>query len=302
MFNILRCSDLEFPLTLGREFSGVVAYKGAGVNNINVGDNVMGVVPIHKQGSHSEYVIVDHNHVVNQPNAISDVEAGSLFYAGLTAFSGIFISGDTTGIPHLVCDNSPRKTLAGKKVLVLGGTGGVGHIAIQILKAENAIVFTTCSENGISLVENLGADHVINYKSENFTNEINKLGHVDLVLDCAGYGCDYANKLPCQFSQYITFSSPLLRNVDSNGLPFGMILNTKSLIETNLSTLVTKKGCVKWAYFIPSSIGMKYLVKLYEQEKLKPVIEETFSFKNLDLAYQKVANGHLRGKIGVVIN
>lgn len=87
----MRCkSDIEFPLTFGRDFVGVVVSRGMGVNNDDfcIGDKVWGVVPPHLQGCHCEYILVDKGLITRKPDNLKDTDASALLYAGLTAWSG----------------------------------------------------------------------------------------------------------------------------------------------------------------------------------------------------------------------
>lgn len=185
----------------------------------------------------------------------------------------------------------------GKRVLVLGGSGGVGSSAIQILKAENSTVITTCSTDAIQLVTGLGADEIIDYSNEDSLRQLVASGPYDLILDCAGLGSEFSNQLPWKFTNYVTFSSPLLKNFDRLGFVPGIIRNTFDLTETNLRSLTGQKGCVKWGYFVPAPNGIKYLKKLIERKKFSSVIDSIFNFDETNEAYKKVAAGHLRGKV-----
>ncbi|KAK2576135.1 hypothetical protein KPH14_007465 [Odynerus spinipes] len=122
---------IEFPLTLGRDFSGVVVSKGHGVGDkLKLGDEVWGVVPVEKQGCHANYVVVESNLAKRRPQNLSYTEAASILYAGLTAWSALWITGG-------LCYKTSIGTRLNRRVLVLGGSGGVGTMAIQLLKAWN---------------------------------------------------------------------------------------------------------------------------------------------------------------------
>lgn len=222
------------------------------------------------------------------------MDAGGILYAGLTAWSGIFLSGMLGGICGALTSGGGGQ---GKNVLVLGGSGGVGSSAIQILKAENSTVVATCSTNAIELVAGLGADHIIDYTSDDSFRDLVASGPYDLILDCAGKGAEFAAELPWKFTNYVTFSSPLLRNVDRHGLLPGMVRNALDLAECNVRSIAGQKGVVKWGYFVPAPNGIKYLKKLIERKQLIPVIDSIYSFDKTDEAYKKVADGHLRGKV-----
>lgn len=292
LFNTLRCNKIEFPLTLGREFVGTVVNKGMANSDLQVGDKVWGVVPFHQQGAHSEFLKISRCFVSKKPKNIDDAEAGTILYAGLTTFSGIFISAYPTAL-------FGRSNFAkGKKVLVLGGSGGVGHIAIQILKAEGADIVATCSEDAKPLLENLGISKVIDYAALESNQQLLAESPYDLILDCAGLGTEYANTLRWSFNNYVTFKSPLLKNFDEKGFIVGGLESVKALLSTNIPVL-GKGSAVKWGYFIPLPNGIEYLTKLVENGQLKSIIDSKFHYNDLPKAYERVANGHLRGKVAI---
>lgn len=115
-------TETHLPLTLGRDFAGVVKAVGENVKNFKPGDKVMGVIPPPLSGSHAQYLVTSSCNMKIKPENLSMEEAASIPYAGLTAWSALSITGE-------LCVGSK-----GKKVLVLGAAGGVGSIAIQILK------------------------------------------------------------------------------------------------------------------------------------------------------------------------
>ena len=117
-----------FPLTLGRDFSGIVRSTGGNVVKVKPGDHVMGVVPPPLSGSHSQYLVSSCSNIVLKPPHLSMEEATSIPYAGLTAWSALSITAE-------LCVGS-----RGKQVLVLGASGGVGSIAVQLLKSWGSSV------------------------------------------------------------------------------------------------------------------------------------------------------------------
>lgn len=292
----MRCNKggIEFPLTLGRDFVGTVVNKGLKINNeeYKVGDKVWGVVPVHHQGCHTDFISIDKCFVSKKPRNLSDLDASAILYAGLTAWSGLFVSGNLGGLSAPICGHGGG---SGKKVLVLGGSGGVGSLAIQILLAENVDVVTTSSTDAVGMIQNLGVQKVVDYKSENSDALLVSESPYHIILDCAGKGTEYANTLPWMFNDYITFSSPLLKNFDNHGLISGSLMNLRSLVNSNLPRY--GEGNVKWGYFIPAQSGIKYLKNLAEKNKILPIIDSVFSYENLPEAYQKVMDGHLRGKV-----
>lgn len=116
------------PLTLGRDFAGVVQAVSGDVKKIKPGDEVMGTIPPPLPGSHAEYLVTSACNMKLKPENLTMEEAASIPYAGLTAWSALNITAE-------LCVGSK-----GKKVLVLGATGGVGTIAIQLLKNLGTLV------------------------------------------------------------------------------------------------------------------------------------------------------------------
>lgn len=293
--NVLRCNrdNIEFPLTLGREFSGTIIQKGMGCSShIKTGDLVFGVVPPWRMGCHAEYVVVSEScvckpfiysnfleyeiqqkyklfffdlQVSKKPDNISVLESGGVLYAGLTAWSGLFISGLLGGVEGALTAHGGGR---GKRVLVLGAAGGVGTSAIQILNAENVSVIASCSTDAIEIVKRLGVDHVIDYTNQEQINDFSSFGPYDIILDCTGQGPEYAEKFNWSYKNYVTFSSPFLKNIDNNGLGLGMYENLKDIIDINTKSIITKKGVVKWGYFLPAPNGITYLSNLIKRKKV----------------------------------
>lgn len=293
----MRCnkSDIEFPLTLGRDFVGTVVNKGLGIKGYSVGDKVWGVVPVHLKGCHSEYISIDKAFISEKPKNLSDVDASAVLYAGLTAWSGIFVSGQLAGIIGGLCrTDDPKK----KKVLVLGAAGGVGNLATQILQAEGVEVVATCSTDAVPIIQNLGVTKVIDYTSEESNTLLISESPYDIILDCAGRGAAYATALPWTYGSFVTFKSPMLKNFDAHGLIAGGFANVRDIVTNNLPVL-SGDGSVKWGFFWPSQSGIYYLKELAENGKLLPIIDSVFPYDRLPDAYQKVQNGHLRGKVVV---
>ncbi|KAH8378248.1 hypothetical protein KR093_010392 [Drosophila rubida] len=303
LLNIMRCKSgdsIEFPLTLGREFVGELVQKGMGVNGsdqLQLGCRVWGVVPISSTaGAHAEYVVVSRSCLAAAPKNLDDKEAASVLYAGLTAWSGLYISGFLGG----PCGAT---TAAGgganKRVLVMGGSGGVGSLAIQMLSAQGVQVLATCSENAVDMVRCLGADCVVDYTNPAQLEQLAKYAPYDIVLDCAGQGSQHAAELNFDFRQYITFSSPLLANIDKQGICLGALQNVSELLQSNVKAVTQRGGLVKWGYFYPAAHGIEFLQRLVERRKLMPLIDSSFDFAELPKAFERIKQGHLRGKVVV---
>lgn len=158
----------RFPHILGRDFSGVVSAIGANVADLNVGDAVFGVTDQGVEGAYAEKIAIPAALVAKKPDSLSHAEAAALALAGLTALTAV------EDVAHL----GPGQT-----ILIQGGAGGVAGFAIQLAKHLGARVITTASASNHAYVRSLGADQVIDYKTDDFT----RIGPVcDVVFDTVG--------------------------------------------------------------------------------------------------------------------
>ena len=158
----------KMPLIMGNDFAGVVTKVGSNVSRFKVGDEVYARAPKNRIGTFAEYIAIDQDAVALKPNSISFEAAASIPLVGLTSYQAL----------HDVL--SLRQ---GQKVLIHAGSGGVGTFAIQLAKSMGAVVTTTASDAGRELVESLGADQVINYKTQDFSEV---LSDFDGVFDTLG--------------------------------------------------------------------------------------------------------------------
>jgi NADPH:quinone reductase-like Zn-dependent oxidoreductase len=158
----------KLPLTLGNDFAGEVVEIGREVRKFKVGDYVFGKPNQSRIGTFAEFIAADQNDIALKPPSISMVEAASIALVGLTAWQALVEQG---------------KVAPGHRVLIHGGAGGVGAIAIQVAKALGATVATTASAANASFVKDLGADIVIDYSRQDFSK---MLKDFDLVLDSRG--------------------------------------------------------------------------------------------------------------------
>jgi NADPH:quinone reductase-like Zn-dependent oxidoreductase len=156
--------DDRLPYTLGRDLSGIVEKCGAQATRFKVGDEVFGMVGIHG-GGYSEEAVVDEKAIAAKPPGLDHVHATAIPLAGLTAWQGLFRYGSLK---------------EGQSVLIHGGSGGVGHFAIQFAKALGARVLTTVSTGNLKFARELGADVVIDYKTQRFEEHARDL---DMVYD-----------------------------------------------------------------------------------------------------------------------
>jgi len=154
----------RLPYTLGRDVSGIIEKCGAQATQFKIGDAVFGMVGI-GGGGYAEKVVLDQQALARKPAPIDHAHAAAIPLAGTTAWQGLFRHGQLK---------------SGQSVLIHGGSGGVGHFAIQFAKAKGARVLTTVSTEHVEFARGLGADVVIDYKTQRFEDQARDL---DMVFD-----------------------------------------------------------------------------------------------------------------------
>jgi NADPH:quinone reductase-like Zn-dependent oxidoreductase len=154
----------RLPYTLGRDVSGIVEKCGAQAARFKIGDAVAGMVGI-GGGGYADKVVLDEAAIARKPQEIDHVHAAAVPLAGQTAWQGLFWYGQLK---------------AGQVVLIHGGSGGVGHFAVQFAKAKGARVITTVATDRVEFARTLGADVVIDYKTQRFEELAQDL---DMVFD-----------------------------------------------------------------------------------------------------------------------
>jgi NADPH:quinone reductase-like Zn-dependent oxidoreductase len=154
----------RLPYTLGRDASGIIEKCGAQARQFEVGDEVFGMVGI-GGGGYAERAVLDQQALARKPPLLDHTHAAAIPLAGQTAWQGLFRHGQLK---------------SGQSVLIHGGSGGVGHFAIQFAKAKGARVFTTVSTDNVEFARGLGADVVIDYKTQRLEEQARDL---DMVFD-----------------------------------------------------------------------------------------------------------------------
>jgi NADPH:quinone reductase-like Zn-dependent oxidoreductase len=154
----------RLPYTLGRDVSGIIEKCGAQAMQFKAGDEVLGIVGI-GGGGYAEKAVLDEKALTRKPACIDHAHAGAIPLAGQTAWQGLFRHGQLK---------------SGQSVLIHGGSGGVGHFAIQFAKAKGARVLTTVATAHVEFARSLGADVVIDYKTQRFEEQARDL---DMIFD-----------------------------------------------------------------------------------------------------------------------
>jgi NADPH:quinone reductase-like Zn-dependent oxidoreductase len=245
----------SLPRVLGRDVAGKVEQCGARAQSWQVGDDVYAMVdPEH--GGYAEYVALRANLCARAPN-LTATEAAAVPLVGLTAWQGLFDHGQL----H-----------AGQSVLIHGGAGGVGHLAIQFAKSRGAHVATTVSQRDVDFARELGADIVIDYNSQRFEEMVSD---VDLVLDLVGGDV-----------QERSFK------VLNRG---GALISTLAKPDADKLRERNLRGLVFLAQ--PNGAQLSEIAQLIEAGKVRPYVHSTFKLEDVRRAHEAAERDHPRGKI-----
>ncbi|MED0978478.1 NADP-dependent oxidoreductase [Bacillus paramycoides] len=275
----------KMPLTLGNDFSGVIVKVGAKVNHFKVGDEIYARPRKDKIGTFAEYIAIHENDIALKPKNLSFEEAASIPLVGLTSYQAL----------HDII-----QLQKGQKILIHAGSGGVGTFAIQLAKIMGAHVTTTASEAGENLVKSLGADEIINYKTEKFEDI---LKNYDAVFDTIG-----GTTLEKSFD--IIKSGGKIVSV--SGMPnarFGKEFGSgffKTLLfslASNKLTSLEKKHNAQYSFLFmkPSGDQLRIIANYIESRKIKPVIDRVFPFEDAQKAMEYSESGRAKGKIIIKI-
>lgn len=271
----------QLPAVLGMDFAGTIEAVGEGVSTYAVDDEVYGCAGGlgDLQGSLAEHMLADAKLIAHKPKSISMREAAAIPLVGITAYEGLMRAGIGRD----------------QKVLVHGGSGGVGHIALQLAKYFGAEVYSTGGGDAqINLIEHLGATG-INYRSESVSDYVEK--HTD------GNGFDIVFDSVGGTNMYNSFEAATLN---------GNIASTTSMLEIDL-TPAHFKGLSLHVVFMLIPMLHNYkreqhgqiltqIAKIVDLGKLKPVLDEhDFKLEEIGQAHDRLNSGKGMGKVVVTL-
>lgn len=252
-------TDRDLPVGMGRDVSGVVDAVGDGVESFAKGAAVHAMVS--KGGGYARYAIVSAGDAAAVPSGLGHEQAAAIPLAGLTAWQALVDHGELRD---------------GQSVLVHGGAGGVGHFAIQIAKARGARVLTTAADEDASLLRELGADVVIDYRNQRFEDET---GEVDLVLDLIGG--------------------------ETQERSWAVLKSGGAMVSTldEPSEEKARERNARTARFLvePNGTQLEEIDRLVLAGELRPVVSETFPLDRAAEAQDKLEREHVQGKIVLTV-
>ena len=254
---------------LGKDVAGIVEAVGVNATQFQPGDEVFGDLSESGWGAYAEYVAVPENALVHKPANISFEAAAAVPESAVVALQGLRQKGQIQ---------------PGQKVLIYGASGGIGTFAVQIAKSFGAEVTGVCSTRNLDMVRSLGADYVIDYTKEDFTQNGQQY---DLILATAGYRSifDYKRALALN-GKYVATGGSMAQVFQP--MLLGPWLSTGGRKMSNLAMK-------------PDTKDLTFIKELIEAGKIQPVIDQVFPLQELPAALRHYGEGHSRGKVVIIM-
>lgn len=260
-----RFASVPFPIVPGVDLSGVAEKCGKDVSKFSEGDEVYAFIPL-ARGASAEYAVCDESWLSRKPALLSHTEAAVMPCVGLTALQGL---------------RDKARLRAGEKVLVVGASGGVGTMAVQIACAMGAEVTGVCSTANIDMVRRLGAKRVIDYTRQHPRQDSQRF---DAIFDCVGN------------HQYWIYRKLL----KSGGRHVGISCSRRAILDSVLSRILP--GGKSFQFHVRArSADLGLLGRLNEEGKLKPIISHVYTLASMVEAHCQCETRRTVGKIAVTI-
>lgn len=260
----------KYPVP-GADIAGRVVAIGSDVTGLRPGDGVFGDIGM---GAFAEYAVADENTVAPLPDAIGFAEAAAVPLAGLTALQGLRDVGELQ---------------AGQRVVINGASGGVGTSAVQIAKALGAEVAAVCSTGKVDMVRALGAETVIDYRRDDFTEQ---LSGYDMIFDNVG-------------DRPWTQTARVLRaggiHVTTTGPKHRIAGPVRHFLARKLRATFSDRQFT-WFTAQVKRTDLESLAGFLATGALKPVIEATYPLERVADGMRHLAEGHARGKMVVAVS
>jgi len=255
-------------LIRGKDVAGVVEEVGSGVTTLERGDEVYGEL---ESGAFAEYVAAPAALLARKPTTLSFEEAGCVPLAGMTALLGI---------------RDAASVKPGDRVLINGASGGVGSFAVQVAKALGAEVTAVASSRNAGLVRTLGADHVINYRSDDFTQAGTRY---DVIFDLIGN--HRLNRLRAALEPRGTL-------VLSSGTGNRVFGPTGRIVKATLMAPFVRQS-IRLFSQNGSTQTLNELSALIDAGHIEPAIDRSYSLAHVSDAARHFADEHASGKIAI---
>jgi NADPH:quinone reductase-like Zn-dependent oxidoreductase len=258
------------PRGTGSDVAGEIVEVGSAAAPRHVGERVFGLIsPMRRDGAFAEYAIVPAANLCAIPDGIDFEQAAALPVSGGTALQAM--------VDHACL-------AAGERVLITGAAGGVGHFAVQIAKHVGAHVVGVCSAANVEFVRALGADEVVDYGREDFTQRPDRF---DVVFDAAcASSFASARRVLLGTGCYINTAGSLAALVDTAA-------------SAVVAPFVSRQRAIVYAA-TPTSATLQRLAELASRGDIRPHIERRIALEDVADAQRAIETGHGRGKIVIV--
>lgn len=271
----------KLPLTLGHDVAGTVLRVGAAVRGFRPGDEVYARPRDHRIGTFAERIAIDEADAAPKPSSISMEQAGSLPLVALTAWQALVEIGNVQ---------------RGQKVLIHAGAGGVGSIAIQLAKHLGAEVATTASAANEAFVRELGADHLVDYRSEDFEQ---RLAGYDFVLDSlGGENLEKSLRILRPGGIAVGISGPptpeFARSAGLNPVLRLAIAGLSGKVRKQAKRLGVN---YRFLFMRASGEHLREISELVDGGALRPVVGRILQFAEAVQALESLKAGGIRGKV-----
>ncbi|MDQ0639701.1 NADPH:quinone reductase-like Zn-dependent oxidoreductase [Pedobacter sp. W3I1] len=271
----------KFPLILGHDVAGIITQVGKNVKKFKVGDEIYSRPADFHIGTFAEYIAINENDVAFKPKNLTMEEAASIPLVALTAWQALV---------------ERARLKEGQKVFIQAGSGGVGTIAIQLAKHLGATVATTASTKGFAMVKALGADVLIDYKTQDFEK---LLKDYDVVLNSQdNKTLEKSLNILKPGGQVISISGPPTPDFAKEiGLPWYLKV-ILSLLSFSMRSKA-KKYHVNFNFLFMKANGnqLAKITGLIEAEIIKPVVDKVYAFGQTNDALAYIVSGRTKGKV-----
>ena len=275
----------RLPLILGHDVAGVVVKVGTRVRQFKPGDEVYARADDLRIGTFAEFVAVKEASLALKPKGLTMEEAASIPLVGLTAWQALVEKADLK---------------KGQKVFIQAGSGGVGSFAIQLAKHLGATVATTTSTTNVALVKSLGADVIIDYKTQDFADVLHEY---DVVLNSQdGKTLEKSLRVLKRGGRLISISGPpdpqFAREV---ALP-GFVRLVVRLLSSGVRRKARARG-IGYSFLFMKASGsqLREITRLIEAGVIRPVIDKVFPFESTNEALAYVEAGRAKGKVVIKV-
>ncbi len=270
----------ELPLILGNDVAGTVVRTGSHVSRFKVGDEVYARPNKDRIGTFAEYIAINQSDAAIKPSNLSMQQAAAIPLAALTAWQALV---------------DVAKVKPGQRIFIQAGSGGVGSVAIQIAKHLGAFVATTTSTPNVEWVKALGADVVIDYKTQDITAE---LSDYDVVLNSLGnQELIQSLKILKRGGILVSISGPPTPAfADEIGLNW-IVKQVIKLISLSIRKKAEQRGIIyEFLFMRANGDQLSKITQLIEQGSIRPVIDRIFSFPAITDALAYAELGNAKGK------